>query len=465
MPNSKYFFIKKSKNNKYYLTKIKSDEKSNIYKTIFNICLLVLFVLLKFSSKNKLYITFFNSKNNINKIINGSTNDITYDEEDENINPDNATIYYEEKFDSYREAYNKAKDFINNNLKGILINQEKIPLSKKPKVSAVIPCYNCGKFILSAVRSIQNQDLLNIEIIIVNDNSTDNTSLILEQLKSEDERIKIFNNQKNMGALYTRSIAVLFAKGKYIFPCDSDDMLLSKDVFSTITNISDKGNFDIIVFNSINTDFTPNVDNARISLLYFEGGHKPNNVLMQPELGYYPFQLGGKNRGVVYMEVYIFAKCIKTKIFKEALNKLGMERYSRHMVLDDDLITNYILFNTAKIIKFVPKYGYIYIERKGSSTRNENRNQVKELIYRIYVLDVVIEFSKNEKKNKEILINFLIFFFTQKELKDAINSNEYNKKLFISILDRIFKCKYISDESKNEARIFGKSLDFINYSF
>ena len=142
-----------------------------------------------------------------------------------------------------------------------------------------------------------------------------------------------------------------------------------------------------------------------------------------------------------------------------------MERYSRHMVLDDDLITNYILFNTAKIIKFVPKYGYIYIERKGSSTRNENRNQVKELIYRIFVLDVVIEFSKNEKKNKEILINFLIFFFKQKELKDAINSNEYNKKLFISILDRIFKCKYISDESKNEARIFGKSLDFINYSF
>lgn len=107
----------------------------------------------------------------------------------------------------------------------------------------------------------------------------------------------------------------------------------------------------------------------------------------------------------------------------------------------------------------------ISIERKGSSTRNENRNQVKELIYRIYVLDVVIEFSKNEKKNKEILINFLIFFFKQKELKDAINSNEYNKKLFISILDRIFKCKYISDESKNEARIFGKSLDFINYSF
>ena len=60
MPNSKYFSTKKSKNNKYYLTKIKSDEKSNIYKTKFKICLLVLFVLLKFSSKNKF--GNFNSK-------------------------------------------------------------------------------------------------------------------------------------------------------------------------------------------------------------------------------------------------------------------------------------------------------------------------------------------------------------------------------------------------------------------
>ena len=439
---------RKSKRFKLNLTKRESKKNRKIYKCILIIFLSLIFIIININN------------NNINININ------IYDvEDDDDIKPDNATIYYEEKFDSYREAFNRAKDFINNNIKGILINTQKINLLKRPKVSAVIPCYNCKDFILKAVRSIQNQDLSNLEIIIVNDFSNDNTLLYLNQLTKEDERIKIVNNKKNMGTLYSRSIGALSANGKYIFPIDSDDMLLDKDVFSTITNISDKGNFDIVVFNSINTNLKPDVFSTNINLLYFEGGHKPNIVLQQPELGYYPFQVGEKNRGVVYMEVYIFAKCIKTKIYKKALNKLGIERYSRHMILEDDLVTNYIIFITANILKFVPKYGYIYIERKGSSTRGKSINSVQGLIYGWYVVDVIIEFSKNIPRNKEIIISFVFAYLKRQEMKDAINSNDYNKKLFISILDRMFNCKYISNEDKIEVRKIGKTLDYINYKF
>jgi hypothetical protein len=62
-----------------------------------------------------------------------------------------------------------------------------------------------------------------------------------------------------METLYTRSVGSLSAKGKYIFPIDSDDMLLDKDVFSTISNIADKGNFDLVVFNTIKSKLIPNV--------------------------------------------------------------------------------------------------------------------------------------------------------------------------------------------------------------
>ena len=54
-----------------------------------------------------------------------------------------------------------------------------------------------------------------------------------------------------MGTLYSRCIGVLKSKGKYIFPLDNDDMFLDKDVFQTITEISDKGNFDIVEFKGI----------------------------------------------------------------------------------------------------------------------------------------------------------------------------------------------------------------------
>ena len=118
------------------------------------------------------------------------------EDEDDNYKPDNNSIYCEEKFESYTEAFDKAKDFINNNLKGILVNTQKIKLSTKPKVSIVMPCYNCTKYILKAIRSIQNQDLSNFEIIIVNDASTDDSLKYIEQLQKEESRIEIVKNIK-----------------------------------------------------------------------------------------------------------------------------------------------------------------------------------------------------------------------------------------------------------------------------
>ena len=168
-------------------------------------------------------------------------------EYDDDIKPSIENIYSEEKFDSYKDAFNKAKDFIDKCMKGILINKDLIKPIEKPKISVVIPCYNCKGYILKALRSIQNQDFNNLEVVIINDFSSDDTLSYLDQLKIEDPRIKILNNKKNMGTLYTRSVGSLSAIGKYIFPLDSDDMFLDKDVFSTISNIADKGNFDLVV--------------------------------------------------------------------------------------------------------------------------------------------------------------------------------------------------------------------------
>ena len=137
-------------------------------------------------------------------------------------------------------------------------------------------------------RFIQNQDFPNFEIVIVNDASTDGSLLYLEELKKEEKRIKLLSNKINYGLLYSRSIGALSAQGKYIFPVDGDDMLLNEDTLSSITNIALKGNFDIIIFDSIYTDLKPDVYTTQISISYWERYHKPNLVLFQPNLGYYP---------------------------------------------------------------------------------------------------------------------------------------------------------------------------------
>ena len=285
------------------------------------------------------------------------------EDEDDYYKPDNNSIYCEEKFESYTEAFDKAKDFINNNLKGILLNTQKIKLSTKPKVSIVMPCYNCTKYILKAIRSIQNQDLSNFEIIIVNDASTDDSLKYIEQLQKEESRIEIIKNMKNMGILYSRAIGTLSAKGKYIFPMDQDDMVLDKDVFSILINIANKGKFDIIIFNSIRSTLKPDVYTARIEQIYYDRNHKSNLVLFQPDLGNYLITPTHDLEGVHFNDELIHGKLFRTKIYKKALNKLGKERYSRYMtLLEDDLGIN-IIFNTAKSGKFIAKI-WIFMDRK-----------------------------------------------------------------------------------------------------
>ena len=79
----------------------------------------------------------------------------------------------------------------------------------------------------------------------------DNTLSIIQEIQKKDPRIKILNNTKNMGVLYSRSIGTLLAKGKYVFPLDCDDLFLDDNVFETIYKIAEKDNFDIWEFKAI----------------------------------------------------------------------------------------------------------------------------------------------------------------------------------------------------------------------
>ena len=310
-------------------------EAKKSQKKFFTIYILIFFFFLFMLILSSIIINssyFTNEKYTDNNYV------IEEEDEDDNYKPDNKSIYYQEKFYYFQEAYNKAKDFVNNNMNGVLINSEKVKLPLNPNVSVVIPCYNCKKYILRAIRSIQNQDFSNYEIIIANDGSKDGSLEYIQQLQKEEERIRIISNKENKGTLYTRSIATLSAKGKYMFPMDSDDMFLDRDVFSVITNIAYKGNFDIVIFNSVYTNLKPNAYTTEVEPTYFDRNHKPNLVLFQPDLGYYNIA-PSENLGEVYFnDELLHGKLIKTKVYKKALIRFGKERYSRFMVGREDVL-------------------------------------------------------------------------------------------------------------------------------
>ena len=107
----------------------------------------------------------------------------------------------------------------------IIIIINKSNLNKKnrssDKISVIIPTYNRAHLILRSVNSVLNQTYQNIEVLIIDDGSVDNTSLIINQL--ENNKIKYFKLKENRGGSFARNYGILKSSGKYIAFQDSDD--------------------------------------------------------------------------------------------------------------------------------------------------------------------------------------------------------------------------------------------------
>ena len=100
-------------------------------------------------------------------------------------------------------------------------------MDKQPKISIIVPIYNVSKSIDRCLQSLLSQTLKDIEIILVDDGSTDDSAKIIQFYAKKDTRIKPVLLQENKGTLVARKKGVLYAKGQYILFCDSDDQLFS----------------------------------------------------------------------------------------------------------------------------------------------------------------------------------------------------------------------------------------------
>lgn len=119
---------------------------------------------------------------------------------------------------------------------------------RTPIVSVIIPCYNGAAYLKQCLDSIINQTLEEIEIICVDDGSTDDTLNILNEYKSKDSRLQVVT-QKNAGAGAARNNGLRIATGKYLSFLDSDDFF-EPDMLEEAYNSAEKYESDFVAFNS-----------------------------------------------------------------------------------------------------------------------------------------------------------------------------------------------------------------------
>ena len=119
---------------------------------------------------------------------------------------------------------------------------------EKPLISIVIPCYNGGATILEAVQSALDQTYENLEIIIVDDGSTDNSGTIVRELMSTEPRLSLYT-QENKGLSAARNTGLSYAKGQYIVFLDADDKLKETYIELALTYHQKDGETTIVYSN------------------------------------------------------------------------------------------------------------------------------------------------------------------------------------------------------------------------
>ena len=139
------------------------------------------------------------------------------------------------------------------------------------KVSVIIPVYNVEKYVEKSVLSILNQTLKNIEIIIINDGSTDSSLSILTELAKTDNRIRIISTQNN-GLSIARNLGIHTATGEYIYFFDSDD-IVEKDTLEKCYQKCQLQNLDFLFFDA--DCFTDTHEKSNIS--YYQRTYKYEN--------------------------------------------------------------------------------------------------------------------------------------------------------------------------------------------
>lgn len=207
-----------------------------------------------------------------------------------------------------------------------------------PKVSVIVPVYNAGKWLNAMLNCLVNQTLEDIEFIIVNDGSTDNSSDIIKlYFDNYPKKFKVLN-QENKGQSAARNLGIECAQGEYIGFIDADDEI-TYDMFEKLYKKAVSDNFDIVT--------------CGVRMIY------PNKEIIV-KTGV-PFDTN--NIKAVFNSMYVL---VTNKIYKKTLFN-GNLRF-KEGYLFEDVIFNYMILPKVLKMGIVEEPLYYYYKREGSTS-------------------------------------------------------------------------------------------------
>ncbi|MDU4937967.1 MAG: glycosyltransferase family 2 protein [Clostridium sp.] len=275
-------------------------------------------------------------------------------------------------------------------------------------ISIIIPVYNVRNYIEKCLYSVINQTYSNIEIIIVDDGSTDGSSEVCDEIASKDNRIKVIHKE-NGGLSDARNKGIENANGEYILFLDSDDWV-KKSWCERMYELLKENDADISVCNYYKVISEEEIlENDEIKIKHMDNIEALNNIYTEDNVQY----------------ILAWNKLYKKSLFKEL-------RYPFGKVHEDEFLTPEILYLSEKVV--VTNEKLMYYRQTPGSIMNREFN-IKRLDY-IEALEKRTEFFREKKlkelesKNLKLTIQHILNFVIKIEDSNIWNKGDIVRKLY-----------------------------------
>ena len=294
-----------------------------------------------------------------------------------------------------------------------------------PKISLIIPVFNVEKYLKQCLDSAINQTFTDIEIIVVNDGSTDNSKDIIEDYKKNDSRI-ILINQEHHGPGYARNTGLNIARGEYILFIDSDDWIKEETSQKLYDLIKRDEDLDLVIFQYINYD-------EKKDIFYEEKFDSKLNKFIDKTLTFKEIS-----------NCYLAPTCAM-KLYRKSLIENNNIRFPEETFYEDKPFHTEIMLQFNKAF-FTDKAYYIRRRRQGSITSKAD----KKIFDSIEISNLVVEAYKNNDKY-------------QKYINSVINNKiSYLRYCYRIILDQ-YKQEYLNLIAKDFDKIRSNKVSYEEY--
>ncbi|QES92011.1 glycosyltransferase [Empedobacter brevis] len=318
------------------------------------------------------------------------------------------------------------------------------------KISLIIPIYNGESHIKECYQSISNQSIKSLEIIFVNDGSTDKSLEILNNLKKNDSRI-ILIDQENKGVSVARNEGIKIATSEYVGFMDVDDYIYPEYYSTLLENIKDN---DIIISNL---------------LLEKDNTLKQNNSSFSYEKVFYKDEIENQimQRLLCIEDLTLLSCC--NKLYKRSFLIDNNIFFLKNLSLEEDGIFNCLAFSKCNTLTFINYAGYIYKENENSVTRDFIKNKIfeKNIIkynfkYKKYIKLGFSDSDISKFKSSRLIfsVSFLIFSMMKNKHVKLRNKVNYIYSILTNV-DVITANSNLHELYLDKQTIFEKYISYL----